>query len=404
LRVEYCGLIIVGLTALTTENLRYAKSIRFYLDDDGAVLIDRDNDDVQLLSQSVANAAVLIDGTRDYDDVLDSVFADGKKRERKTATKWIDENIEYLVVEHGNGKRKAKEPGVRELRRLAELYYEDDDPETAFRLQRKLVALRPDNTDDWYQYGDMAHSTSRYEIARDAYARYLKENPDDLEIKHLIKALATGDKQTPSRVPDESVVHIFDGFADSFDTVLVDELGYQAPALVASALKKHLPKPAKQLHMADLGCGTGLVGKELDAWSAHMCGIDLSSKMTARACETGVYQELHVAELHEWIDRHDHRYDVFMAGDVFVYLGDLAHLFKSMAGRLEKDGCIAFTVERSEEPGYQLAVTGRYVHHESYIRETAAAAKLKVVTLRKVTLRAEYGVDVIGYVVVMQHA
>jgi len=399
---------------VSSDCLRFSKSVRFFTDSDGGIAIDRSakstNRKVQLLGGPAATAAILCDGTRGKSEVLKLVSAalnaenalnSETKAARHTASGWISKAIKSGVLEQVCGRSKIQKPTVTELRKLVEELYEQDNVEAAFRCQRQLLKVRPKNADDWYLFGDLAHATGRYDISREAYLRYLADNPEDTEIKHLIVALGGG--EVPGRVPDASVARIFDGFAESFDDVLLNQLNYQAPVLVARGLKKYIPKPAAQLRIADLGCGTGLAGKELDKWSAHMCGVDLSAKMAARACETGVYQEIHIAEIHDWLKKQRNSFDIVMAADVFVYLGDLSRVFKAVRKKLAGSGHFAFTVEKSNSEGFQLTVSGRYAHHRDYIREVAETEGMRVLKLSEVTLREEYGENVRGYIAVLAH-
>jgi len=386
------------------KNIGLDTSIRYFIDSDGGALIDRQTDEIELLNKASADIINLCDGTRSKNEILQQAFANGKHKDsaRRGATKWMEKSIKSGVLDYTPERRKPKHASVSELRRLASELYESDNVKGAYRLQRKLVELKPDNADDWYQYGEVAHAMGHFDVSRDAYLRYLESNPDDAEIQHLVVALDGND--TPERVPDSTVAHIFDGFADSFDTVLVDELGYQAPKLVARALKKQLPKKAQLQSVADLGCGTGLVGKEIKGLYQHLCGIDLSAQMVAKAAETGLYQELHIAELETWLEREKSRFDAILAADVLVYFGSLERLFRGVVKRLSKDGTFVFTVEKSTEEGVHLTVSGRYSHHKSYIERTAREAGLQVVKIRQVKLREEYGEHVKGHLVVLQHA
>ena len=74
------------------------------------------------------------------------------------------------------------------------------------------------------------------------------------------------------------VVELYDSWADDYDTELLDELGYVAPRLTAEAFCRHVPDTNALI--LDVGCGTGLVGKELhDAGYTHVDGLDISNEM-----------------------------------------------------------------------------------------------------------------------------
>ena len=84
------------------------------------------------------------------------------------------------------------------------------------------------------------------------------------------------------------------------------------------------------LHPSCLGfcrCGTGLCGVELAGKVGELHGVDLSPEMVAKACErVGVYSSLEVDDLTAWLAGQcsiDRKFDVLVATDVFVYIGDL---------------------------------------------------------------------------------
>ncbi len=66
---------------------------------------------------------------------------------------------------------------------------------------------------------------------------------------------------------------------------------YTGPEIAAKLLQRHLPEPNKLL--LDAGCGTGLVGVELEKLGYRLIdGFDLSESMTEQAAATGAYRDL----------------------------------------------------------------------------------------------------------------
>lgn len=102
---------------------------------------------------------------------------------------------------------------------------------------------------------------------------------------------------------------------------------------------------------ADLGCGTGLMGPLLRPSCDWMAGIDLSAGMCDKACERGCYDLVEVAELVEWLQRQQAArqarermgqrrdggapFDLLVAADVLVYIGDLRPLLQAAAAAAE---------------------------------------------------------------------
>ena len=80
---------------------------------------------------------------------------------------------------------------------------------------------------------------------------------------------------------------------------------------------------------------------------------------------------------------------MFIAADVFVYIGDLSPIFSAISMRAKKGALFVFSTERRDEDGFELQSTGRYVHSDAYIHECAGASDLTVLHSSKIALRRE---------------
>jgi predicted TPR repeat methyltransferase len=67
---------------------------------------------------------------------------------------------------------------------------------------------------------------------------------------------------------------------------------------------------------------------------------------------------------------------------------------------LAPHGIVAFTVEIHFGAGVTLLPTLRFAHGEPYVRDTIAAAGLKLLALEQAAIRTERGAPVAGLVVV----
>lgn len=291
---------------------------------------------------------------------------------------------------------------VKQLAKLAERLHDQGDIELAYQCQQRATQLDPDNAGLWYDLGEMAHALNLIDAARTAYERYLEFVPDDAATAHLVIALS--DQEAPPRASDDCIVQTFDQFAETYDELMVDELEYRAPQLLFEQMKQQLPEPASQWQIADLGCGTGLAGKLFKPWARQMVGIDLSAQMASHACATGAYDQIHVAELIDWLRRVEHPFDLMVSCDVLIYFGDLHEIIAASATALAPGGRLGFSLERDEGDGFSITVSGRYAHSLAHVESAAAAAGLRVVTMTQAALRKEYAKAVAGLVVVLEHA
>jgi len=227
------------------------------------------------------------------------------------------------------------------------------------------------------------------------WGEWLQDCPDDPIALHH-QAACVG--RPPPCAADAYVENVFDSFASSFDAKLA-RLGYRAPELVVGALTERLGFEAQWGTVADLGCGTGLVGMLLHQRARRLVGADLSHAMLERARRRGVYDELTQTNLVTFLQGESGSFDVVVAADVLCYFGVLDEMIAAAANALRPGGVIVFTVESLPEVSgdWVLAMTGRYAHSPRYI-ETAMAG-FDDVAMDPCELRMEAGLPVPGLLV-----
>lgn len=231
----------------------------------------------------------------------------------------------------------------------------------------------------------------------------LARDPDDGMAAHLLAAL-TG--TVPDRPPDAFVTELFDRYADRFDAHLVDTLGYRAPEAVWHALEAACPGRIWG-RVADLGCGTGLMGVRLGDRARVLSGVDLSPRMVERCAARGIYADVACGELLGWLRSPGEAFDLVLAVDVLVYVGALGPVLSAMADRLAPDGRIAFTTEVdpvAPANAFDLGPTGRYRHGPATVDAAIASAGLGLVTRSRQVLRTEGDRPIHGDVVVLTRA
>jgi predicted TPR repeat methyltransferase len=179
---------------------------------------------------------------------------------------------------------------------------------------------------------------------------------DDPVQRYLIAAVA-GEKL--ERAPRDYVVAYFDRFAETFDKQLVDILQYRVPErllTMVAATGKILPRAL------DLGCGTGLAGPRIRAGRTRLVGVDLSPGMLAKAARRGVYDALIEAEMVGFLERTAERFDLVLAADALVYLGEVEAFFRAAARATVPGAILAFNIETTSRGPYRLLPCGRFAH------------------------------------------
>ena len=231
--------------------------------------------------------------------------------------------------------------------------------------------------------------------ALDLVRRWAELDPAHPGARHRLAAL--GGLPAPERAPDDYVETLFDASAEDFDDHLAG-LGYRAPTLVADRVAALVGEATGELDVADLGCGTGLVGDLVRPWARSLVGCDLSVGMLRRARLRGCYDALHRAELSAFLRARHAAYDLVVCADTLCYLGDLEAVTRAVAGALRPGGTLVATVERLDDPSrpWRLTPTGRYAHGTEHLRAVSALAGLSDVTTTPVHLRLEAGEPVEG--------
>ena len=205
----------------------------------------------------------------------------------------------------------------------------------------------------------------------------------------------------PPSVPREKVSGLYDRYADLFDEHLRDRLGYRVPELIADALSPL--RPDRLMDVLDIGCGTGLCGALLRPMAGSLIGVDLSPAMLEKAANRQVYDRLEAVDFMEVLRRGGHTYDLLVAADVLIYVGDLAPTFAAARTSLRAGGMFAFTVEAGTATRYQLnQTTHRYTHSTPYIRRLSAMYDFDEVVHDDIVVREEGGVPVAGFLVVLR--
>jgi predicted TPR repeat methyltransferase len=205
----------------------------------------------------------------------------------------------------------------------------------------------------------------------------------------------------PAQVPAPNVSGLFDRYADLFDEHLLGKLDYRAPELIVDAVRSL--NPGTELDVLDLGCGTGLCGPLLRPMSRTLVGVDLSAPMIEKARERNVYDRLETGDILQVLQREPKAWDLLVAADVLMYLGDLAPTFEAAAAALRPGGTFAFSVEAGPGDRYQLRKeTQRFTHSRPYLHRMASIFGFQEERLDPITLRKEANRNVPGLLMLLR--
>jgi predicted TPR repeat methyltransferase len=212
------------------------------------------------------------------------------------------------------------------------------------------------------------------------------------------KARAAAMKRAPRSDPGY-VRHLFDQFSADYDARMRGTLAYAAPEILGALAETVMPG-ARDLRVLDLGCGTGLAGEVFRARAIRLDGIDLSPAMIAKARAKRIYDALKVGDIEPALAGPGPCYDLIIAADTLVYLGDLALVLNGARSRLAGQGYFLFTVEAGAED-FALGPKRRWRHSQTYLRRAAAEAGFAVAGLVAASPRREAQESVQGFAVAL---
>ena len=318
------------------------------------------------------------------------------------------------------------------LTNLGTLLRQRGEYRAALGLYQRAIAMNPDNMLLYLNLGLVCNSLGHYQQAEAHLMRYLAYRPGDLQIlehlgysqsgqgkvaeaertyrryaelfgmspslQHLIDACSG---TTTEHAPPEYVRGLFDQYAGRFEAHLLKELEYRAPAAIVALLNRLLGEQAPLGRVADLGCGTGLMGLEIVGRCGSLAGVDLSAGMIEEARRKGCYTDLHQQDVVQWLAGQA-GLDLLLCADVLIYVGATETLFDGVAAALAPGGLFVFSVEDLDGPGYVLRPSGRYAHSLAYLRGTAAAAGLSWRHQETLDLRKEHNAWIAGRLVALE--
>ncbi|HEB51286.1 MAG TPA: tetratricopeptide repeat protein [Desulfobulbus sp.] len=261
------------------------------------------------------------------------------------------------------------------------------EAEKAVAVYEELLERDPGYTPALNNLAYLHHLLGHHDRARDLYRRLLAARPGHPAASHMLAAL---EGRAVAEPPGDYVRDLFDQFSEYFEEKLLEKLGYRVPFLLHELLVELTGDPVRYGRAIDLGCGTGLVGETFRSTCDHLTGIDLSPRMIEVAAGKQVYDRLAVSDLVPYLERSKTPYDLLVAADVLIYLGDLAPLFEAAFRAAGKGAFFVFSTERGES-GWALRPTGRYAHGRDYIAGMAAATGWQVAAERESGLRREGG-------------
>lgn len=415
----------------------------------GALLVQRDGKAQCDEAQRLVKAAIQL--------------APANARYRRSLGVVLEAAQQYELAADAYQRAVEKRPNdVQTHLDLARVLKAADRHARAADAYKAALLLQPDHPSAHYKLASVLKQLGKHQAAAHHYREQLRLDPTNSLAAFWLAAVepAAAAAAPVAACPSSLVAKLFDGYAENFDSHLVHKLRYQTPEMLmdcvwqaaaaaagtdCSALQRSSSSSSSPVwrRCADLGCGTGLMGPLLRPHCSQLCGVDLSAGMVAKAQQRGCYDELAVAELGQYLQEAQAGggagFDLLVAADVFVYIGELLPVLQPAAAAAADRALFAFSTEMlpttsgtpnsssssssgdrdgldqavaaaqatagvsAAEAGYMLQATGRYAHSAGYLRQAAAASGWQLVLIKEsVTIRYNAGQPILGNLCVLQ--
>ena len=264
-------------------------------------------------------------------------------------------------------------------------FFSQGNIQEALETLNMLVKRNPRDALLFNMLGGCYASIGDSEMAIANYQKALEFEPEYPIPKHMLNSL-TG--HTSKEPPKQYVKNLFDDYAYRFNDALVNNLQYNLPFIIKELILQSNSEKSKYKNLIDLGCGTGLAGKDLRYLSSNLTGIDISENMISESKKLDIYDTLIVGDIVEKLNASQDKFDLLAALDVLIYIGDVQSTFKAVHKSCEPDSLFVFSVEIQDENGYSLLKSSRYAHSDEYIMKQSNGL-FDLVNSQNVRLRKE---------------
>jgi predicted TPR repeat methyltransferase len=263
-------------------------------------------------------------------------------------------------------------------------FFSKGEINNALETLQAWIKSNPDDALLFNMMGGCYLSLREFKMSIKSYEKALELKPDYAIPQHMINSLKGHTSKSP---PKEYVKNLFDDYAERFNDSLVQGLQYKLPFIIKDLIQ-NISSKSKFAKTIDLGCGTGLSGNGLSDISEHLSGIDISENMISKADELDVYDNLYTGDIVEVLNTVQENFDLFVALDVLIYVGDVESIFKTVHKYSNPESIFVFSTEIQEEGGYSLLPSSRYSHSDNYIMNQASG-KFVLIKSKDTVIRKE---------------
>lgn len=284
---------------------------------------------------------------------------------------------------------------------LGVIYTQQGLMDSAIQYYQRAIQADPDFFDAHNNLGVAFLAKQHVGFALNHFKEALRLKPYDAAIQYSVQMLSKDQRLLAA--PIDYIKNLFNFYANHYEPHLLKSLDYQVPTFLFRAVSdsKKLPL-APTWDILDLGCGTGLCAPAWKPFAKTLVGVDLSERMLEIARQKNLYDTLVENTIDTFLSTQQATFDVILAGDVLVYMGDLEKLFVLVQQALKPHGLFVFNTEISEHEPFMMNQSGRFSHQKSYLDQLTEQNHFTLISYKTMITRTQNHQPVFGHLCVLQ--
>ena len=257
------------------------------------------------------------------------------------------------------------------------------------------IKIEKDSSKIYFNLAEMFLSVRDIKNSNKFFCKTIKLEPNHVAA-NFKKDLLNG--KFKGEFPKNYLKNYFNDYAETFEKHLINDLHYSLPKVFSNIINDKYGINYSFKRILDLGCGTGLCGNQIKNNYESLTGIDISMDMLKKAKEKSIYSELQCCDIVYFLTKTNEKYELIIAGDVLIYIGDLSEVFRLCSNVMMENARFIFSIEVEKTKNYSAKLTGRYSHNYNYIKKLTQQNNLIIEFSENTKIRKEKNKWVVGKV------
>ncbi len=259
----------------------------------------------------------------------------------------------------------------------------------------KAIKIEKNSSKIYFNLAEMFLSIGDLNNSKKFFNKTIKIEPNHLAANFKMDLL---NGKLKGEFPKNYLKNYFNYYAETFEKHLITNLYYSVPIVFSNIINDKYGINYSFKKILDLGCGTGLCGNQIKNNYESLTGIDISIEMLKKAKEKSIYSELQCCDIVSFLTKTNEKYELIIAGDVLIYIGNLSELFRLCSNVMTENARFIFSIEVEKTKNYSAKLTGRYSHNYNYIKKITQQNNLMIEFSENTKIRKEKNNWVLGKV------